>query len=88
MFYVYVLKSGKDDNLYIGFTSDLKKRLSEHNEGKNISTSSRRPFKLVYYEAYLDAKDARNRESRLKKRGQARVHLKNRIYFSIEKNDS
>jgi len=36
MFYVYILKSEKDGKLYIGYTNDLKRRLEEHNSGKNI----------------------------------------------------
>ncbi len=47
MYYVYILLSEKDKKFYIGFTSDLKRRLKEHNEGKNPSTKSRRAFKLL-----------------------------------------
>ncbi|MEK7111153.1 MAG: GIY-YIG nuclease family protein, partial [Patescibacteria group bacterium] len=43
----YVLQSEKDGNLYIGFTDNVEKRLREHNEGINISTKSRVPFKLL-----------------------------------------
>jgi putative endonuclease len=50
MHYVYVLLSQKDDKFYIGFTSDLERRLKEHNDGKAQSTKSRRPLKLLYYE--------------------------------------
>ena len=49
MFYVYVLKSKKDNKLYIGYTKDLKKRIQIHNSGKNFSTAQRGPFSLVYY---------------------------------------
>ena len=66
MYYVYILKSEVDGKLYTGFTKDLKKRISNHNEGLNTSTSYRRPFSLVYYEAYLSEKDARHRELFLK----------------------
>ena len=62
MFYVYVTQSQKDKGLYIGFTSDLKKRMKEHNTGKTKSIKHRIPFKLVYYEAYLNKTDARKRE--------------------------
>ncbi|OHA92580.1 MAG: hypothetical protein A2665_02095 [Candidatus Zambryskibacteria bacterium RIFCSPHIGHO2_01_FULL_46_30] len=51
---VYVLKSEQDRNLYIGCTSNLKKRLDMHNKGKVLSTRSRRPFKLVYSESFSD----------------------------------
>ncbi len=66
MFYVYILKSIKDNNLYIGFSNNLKRRINEHNQGKNFSTSYRRPFKLIYYEAYLSEDDAKKREKFLK----------------------
>ncbi len=83
MFYVYVLKSSKDNELYIGSTNNLRKRFREHNKGDVQSTKSRRPFNLVYYESYRAENDARNRESQLKLRGQARVQLKQRIHESL-----
>ncbi|MEA3464213.1 MAG: GIY-YIG nuclease family protein, partial [Patescibacteria group bacterium] len=51
MFYVYVLKSKKDGQFYIGSTNDLKKRLRFHNKGRVFATKTRIPFELVYYEA-------------------------------------
>jgi len=66
MYYVYVLLSLKDNKFYIGFTSDLKRRLKEHNAGNNISTKSRLPLKLVYYEAHLSKTDAQRREGYFK----------------------
>ena len=82
MFYTYVLKSKKDNNLYIGFSSNLKRRLMEHNKGLVEITKSRRPFKLVYYEACLSKTDALIREKELKTgfgRGYLRRRLKNSI---------
>ena len=79
MFYVYVLKSVKDDDLYIGSSNNLKRRLDEHQNGKSFSTQFRRPFELIYYEAYKNEKDAREREQALKLRGNARRFLKERI---------
>lgn len=58
MFYVYVLKSQKDNLLYVGYTSDLKSRIFEHNSGKVFSTRSCRPLDLFYYEAGRNEKDA------------------------------
>lgn len=84
MFYLYILGSKKDQELYVGSTNDLKKRLQEHNSGKVLSTKPRVPFKLLYYEAYLAEQDARDRESKLKLRGQARVHLLKRMKISIK----
>ena len=84
MFYVYVLKSEKDHELYIGSTNDLLRRLREHQAGRSFSTSFRKPFALVYYEAYRNEQDARTREQKLKLRGQARRHLLDRISLSVE----
>ena len=84
MFYVYVLKSSKDKELYVGSTNDLRRRIREHQKGYSFSTSFRRPFALVYYEAYRNERDARTREQRLKLRGQARRHLMSRISLSVE----
>ena len=78
MFYVYALQSEKNGQLYIGFTSDLKHRLSEHNQGLNFSTKRYMPWKLVYYEACLKESDARRREKYLKTTQGGRL-LKRRI---------
>lgn len=79
MYYVYVLKSEKDKKLYIGFTKDLRKRFSEHQNGMVKSTKPRRPFVLVYYEAYKSDANAKNREFQLKKGKRAYEQLKIRI---------
>ena len=78
MFYTYVLKSLKDNKLYVGFSKDLKKRLFQHNKGLVEATKPRRPFKLVYYEACLDKGKALQREKALKT-GFGRAYLKRRI---------
>lgn len=84
MYYVYFLKSKKDDNLYFGSTNDLKRRLLEHNSGKVFSTKSRRPFELKYYEAYTKEGDARRREQSLKKDGRALAQVKSRLKESLQ----
>jgi putative endonuclease len=66
MQYIYVLQSKQDNDLYIGCTNDIKNRLILHNNKKVESTRCRVPLKLVYYEAYIDSKDAFNRERFLK----------------------
>jgi len=66
MFYVYVLLSLKDNNFYVGFSEDVKKRLADHNAGRNTSTKPRRPFELIYYEAHLSKEDALRREAYFK----------------------
>lgn len=66
MYYVYILQSEKDDKLYTGSTSDLKRRFSEHQSGKVASTKNRIPFKLICYEAYSEKSTAQRREKYLK----------------------
>jgi len=63
---VYVLQSERDLLLYHGFTANIDKRLVAHNGGKTISTSKRRPLKLVFCEFYLSKKDAMRREKYFK----------------------
>ena len=76
---MYILKSSRDEDLYVGSTNDLRRRVREHNQGRSQSTSWRGPFELLYYEAYKNEKDAREREQKLKLRGQARRHFMSRI---------
>jgi len=66
MFYVYLLKSKKDDNYYIGQTNDIKKRADMHSKGKVSSTKYRRPLKLLGYEMHKTREGARWREYQLK----------------------
>ena len=65
-YYVYILQSLKNNSLYIGYTSDLKKRFKEHNFGQNKSTKPYIPYKLIFYETFLNRVDAKNREEYLK----------------------
>ena len=84
MFYVYIIKSKKYNNkLYIGFTSDLKRRFIEHNKGYSKFTRKYAPFELVYYEAYKSKKDAQIREKRLKMFKQGYRRIKERIKYSL-----
>ncbi len=64
--YVYVLRSLKDDQFYVGLTRDLPLRLQQHNKGLVISTKKRTPFELVYWEGCLAESDAAQREKYLK----------------------
>ena len=82
MFYVYVLKEMERESFYIGSTSDLRKRVAEHNQGKNQSTRNRQ-WQLVYYEAYLTEPGARQREHQLKHHGKAKQALMQRIKSSL-----
>lgn len=84
-FYVYVLKSNKDGKLYIGRTSNLIKRLEQHNKGEVSSTKYRKPLFLVYYESYRALEDAKEREKKLKQFKNSYKELKLRISHSILK---
>ena len=84
MYYIYLIKSKKDNRLYIGLTNDLRKRLAEHNQGLNKSTQYRRPLRLIYYEAYSSLKDAQIREKKLKKFKNSYAELKKRTINSLE----
>lgn len=64
--FVYILKSLKDNNHYVGISKDPNKRLKEHNDGKCFSTKSRKPFILIYTEQCKNIISARLREKHLK----------------------
>ena len=63
---VYVLLSHHDRKLYIGFTTDLKRRLTDHFHGEVASAAHRRPLELVHCEYYRSEADAIRREGYLK----------------------
>ena len=62
MHYVYVLRSVSDAGFYIGFSTNLRQRLKQHAAGNSFATAHRGPWKLIYYEAYLNQDDALGRE--------------------------
>ena len=66
MYFVYILKSEKDDKYYVGSSGRLKERIEEHKLGKVKSTKHRRPLHLVCYEAYANKVVAQRREKYLK----------------------
>lgn len=85
MWYFYILQSQIETGyFYKGSTSDLKRRLSEHNNGEVTSTRPRMPWKLVYYEAYLTEQAARNRESNVKQSGSVSTPLLRRIKDTLK----
>jgi len=75
MYYVYVLRSLKDKDFYVGYSDDLKIRIKQHKDGLVQSIKNRRPLELVYYEAHRNRKDAMARE-RFLKTGWGRNYLK------------
>lgn len=84
MFYVYLIRSLRDGRLYTGYTADLKKRLHEHNSGVNVATKARRPFELIYYEAFKARRDAMARERNIKRYSQGYTNLKKRLAASLQ----
>ncbi len=83
MFYVYVVQSNKNSTLYIRKTNDLKRRLKEHNSGHGgVYTKKNGPYTLIYYEAFLDSRDAAIQEL-FYKSGYGKEILKEKIKNSL-----
>ena len=86
MYYVYLIRNEKKE-VYIGYTTDLWKRLEDHNKGNTVSTRGHQ-WELIYYEAYKyeaykAEEDARRREKSLKRSGAARKYLIERVKSSM-----
>ena len=64
--YIYILQSQKDDSFYTGYTTDLKARLKDHNTHGNKYSSTKAPYKLIWYCAFLNKKKALDFEKYLK----------------------
>jgi len=79
MYFVYLLKKLESGKTYIGSTNDLRRRLREH--------KNKRPD-LIYYEAFKDERDAREREKKLKQRGQTVRRLKEKLKYSLSKSST
>ena len=80
MYFVYVLKSIVDESTYLGQTKDLERLLEQHNRGVVASTKSKKPYVLVYYEAYMDRETAVQREQHLKRSRFEKLKLFERIF--------
>ena len=79
MYYVYLLQNvERQDEFYLGYSADLKRRFAEHNASENRSTSGRQ-WRVVYYEAYLTEEAARDREARLKRHSRVKRFLMDRV---------
>lgn len=66
MNYTYIVKC-RDATLYTGWTTDLDKRVSAHNDGKGAKyTKTRRPVELVYFESFETKQGAMRREWEIK----------------------
>jgi putative endonuclease len=67
MFYVYLLRSIEfPDQTYIGYSTDLKTRMADHNAGRSPHTSKFKPWALISYHAFADGMTARSFERYLK----------------------
>lgn len=75
-YYVYVLESQKDGNLYIGVTDNIDRRVQQHNLGKSKSTRPRRPFKLIYFEIFDDKQLAYKQEWRFKNTSEGNIEMR------------
>lgn len=85
MFYVYCLQSKINQELYFGYTNDLKRRLKEHNQKLNFSTKRYAPWEVIYYEACINEKDVKRREKYLKTsqgRRMFKIRVKEYLYES------
>ena len=80
MYYFYVIKSELDDRLYFGYTSDLKNRIHQHNNGESRYTKKFKPWKLIYCEAYSNKSLAQKRERQIKQGGKVYTQLKKRLF--------
>jgi len=66
MYWVYIIRSLKDNKHYIGYTNNLERRLQDHNRGKSESVKYRGEFALVHREEYLTKLEAVRREKQIK----------------------
>ena len=80
MHYVYIIQNDFSGEIYVGQTSDLKRRFAEHNnKGKKFTTRKNGKWIIVYAEAYRSEEDARKREYRIKHNGNTKKELFKRI---------
>ena len=78
-YYVYMLKLiSKKSITYVGYTKDIKKRISLHNSGKGAKFTRGRKWKLIYKEKYLSKNKAISREYYIKKNRTIRNQIKNK----------
>ncbi len=82
MYYFYVLQFRGNKKLYKGLTCDLKRRVTDHRSGQSSFTSKNGEFDLIFYEAYLNKKDAMEAEKYFKS-GHGREVLEQKLknYF-------
>jgi putative endonuclease len=79
------MRSLTDDGFYIGYSANLRRRFAQHIKGNASATARRRPWKLIYYEGYLEQADAIGRERYLKS-GAGRRFLKSQLANYLKRN--
>lgn len=82
MYYVYILRSLKDKNLYIGKTNNLKNRYKLHIKGQVKATKNRLPLELIFYESFKNKTDA-GRDELFFKSGYGREVVKDKLKYSL-----
>jgi len=83
MHYVYILLLS-NSCFHTGYTANLKRRISEHEQGKNHTTSRYQPVKFIFCEIFLNKKDALRREKYFKtSKGRSTLKLMLREYLKI-----
>ena len=85
-YFVYLIISKYSDNLvsYVGYTNNLKKRITKHNSSKGAKFTRGRKWKLAYSKRYISKSIAMREEYKLKKN----IKLRNKIKFKFKKNEN
>ena len=82
-YFVYLIISKKNDNLisYVGYTNNLKKRITNHNSSKGAKFTRGRRWKLAYSKKYLSKSVAMREEYKLKKNIKLRNEIKSKFLY-------
>ena len=85
LFYVYIIENTLNNGWYIGFSTDVERRLEEHNAkiGSEHTRKTKGDWKIIYLEGYIDKRDALGREKYLKS-GSGRKYIKKQLVHYIE----
>ncbi len=86
-YYTYILYSLIDNGFYIGFSNNLKRRLTQHARGEVEATKNRLPVRLIHYEYFIDRTDAEAREKFLKS-GYGRIQFKQILKNTLKRIES
>ncbi|MBI4430982.1 MAG: GIY-YIG nuclease family protein [Candidatus Omnitrophica bacterium] len=82
--YVYLLRSKTTGKFYVGWTTDIKRRIQEHNSGKSQYTKARGPWELIGCETYPNAEAAKKRERTFKRNPRMLFYFKKRALSSLQ----